>query len=147
MQFEDVNTKPVGFLEYYESQNKKIKNLRAHARSTNGLLDPDAVITNNSSYVLSDVEKLALSRGLKYAIPPSKPDSADYFSNFEVLFNDLNFLPFKGSAEDKAFLKQKVGELAYTSLYNFNINRNKLMNMPREQFDALKKLSGIHFPL
>ena len=122
-------------------QNRKILKLRSNARSTNGLLDIDSVITNTSSYELSDIEKLALSRGLKYALPPSKISTGDYFSNFEVLFNDLEYMPFNGSKEDKSFLKQKVGELAYSSLYNFNLNRSKLMNMPREQFEALIKLS------
>ena len=110
-------------------------------RSTQGLIDPETVIINNSSYDLSEVEKSALSKGLKFALPPRKLDKGDYFSRFEVLFNDLDNLPFKGTDEDKYYLKQKVGEIAYSSLYNFNMSRSKLMNLPKEEYDALIKLS------
>ena len=122
-------------------QERKVINLRSNSRSANGLLDPESVIVNKSSYELSDVEMAALSRGLKYALPPGKLQKGEYFSRFEVLFDDLKDFQFNGSTEDKFYLKQKLGEMAYNSLYNFNMTRSNMSNMPKEEFDALLKLS------
>ena len=45
-----------------------------------------------------------------------------------------------GSDEDEVYLKEKLSEIGYSSLFNFNMNRSKLMNIPREQFMALTEL-------
>ena len=78
---------------------------------------------------------------LKYSIPPGKLDSTDYFSRFEILFDDLKDFDFFGSDEDKFFLKGKFREMAVSSIFNFNANRSKLLNIPREELYALLKLS------
>ena len=54
---------------FRKTHMKKLLGLLAECKSANGLLDPDSVITNLSSYKLSDVDKMALSRGLQFTLP------------------------------------------------------------------------------
>ena len=67
---------------------KKLYNLGyfERDRDTN---DPDQVIHNFSSYVLSDVEKSLLAKGLNFSIPPKKLNFADYMCPFENLYKNV----------------------------------------------------------
>ena len=105
------------------------------------MLDPDSVITNLSDHVLSELEKLALANGLNFCLPPPKLKSSNYLSNFELLFNDLSKLTFNGSSEEEMFFRRSLAEMALSSYFNFNSNRAKLLNLPRDQFNTLKNLS------
>ena len=122
--------------------DRKVTNLRAEQQSTNSRLNPSDVITNLSNYELSTIELDALSKGLKYGIPPSKLKKGLYLSNYEMLYTRLQSHPsnFRGNEDDKALFKSKLREIAYSSLYIFNTKNHKL-NLPKEQFDALIKLS------
>ncbi|KAL5246892.1 hypothetical protein ACHWQZ_G018935 [Mnemiopsis leidyi] len=107
----------------------------------NGLLDPDSVITNLSDYVLSDVEKMALARGLDYTLPPTQLKKGGYLANFELLFGCLENKSFFGDNDEKLYFQNKLRNLAFSSLYNFNSSRHNLLNLPKEEMTALKQLS------
>ena len=51
--------------------------------------DPDQVIHNLSSYVLTDVEKSLLAKGLNFSLPPKKINFADYMTPFEQLYKGV----------------------------------------------------------
>ena len=119
----------------------KLDRLRVHARSDNGLLDPDSVITNLSSYTLNDIEKTALARGLNFTLPPKQLKKGSYLASYEVLFKRLDSMPFNGSNDDRLYFKNKLRDSAFSSLYNFNNNRLNLSNLPKEELDALKNLT------
>ena len=55
-----------------EKQDKKLYDLvlRNMGNNSDTCQDPDKVIFNFSSYNLSDHEKIVLSKGLSFAIPP-----------------------------------------------------------------------------
>ena len=98
--------------QWYKTHQNKILNLRAHERVDKGLLDPESVITNLSDYVLSDIEKEALSKGLNFCILPPKLKSGSYLSNFELMYGELNLkLPFNGSGEEKLLFSYESGSM------------------------------------
>ena len=94
-----------------------------------------------SSYNLSDIEKMALARGLDFTLPPSDIKKGGYLANFEMLFNKLDDDLFFGSNDDKLYLRNKLRDIAFSSMYNFNNARKNLLNIPKEELEALKLLS------
>ena len=53
-------------------------------------LEPDSVIFNRSSRILTDVEKETLALGLKYCFSPPKINFVKYFSAFEQLYCNIS---------------------------------------------------------
>ena len=123
------------------THDRKLLNLRAHAVSDNARLDPDSVITNLSSHILSDVEKRALSKGLNFSLPRPKLKKGSYLSSFELLFGDLSKCQFSGSSDDKQYFRKKLAEIAFSSMYKYNNTYRDLANIPKEELLALKALS------
>ena len=54
--------------------------------------DPDKVIFNFSSYNLHGHEKIVLSKGLRFAIPPKTIEYSELLVPSEMLFRDTNSL-------------------------------------------------------
>ena len=77
----------------------------------------------------------------KFCLPPQKLKTGSYLSNFELLYNDLQKLPFAGSDEDALYFRKTLSEIAFSSMFNYNLSRSKLINILREQHQALKNLS------
>ncbi|KAL5263627.1 hypothetical protein ACHWQZ_G008854 [Mnemiopsis leidyi] len=107
----------------------------------NSRLDPESVITNLSSYSLSDVEKRALAKGLNFTLPPPKLKKGQFLSSFEMLFADLSRCQFSGNQDESQYFRKKLAEIAFSSFYKFNNTRHDLLNIPKEEFRALKELS------
>ena len=100
------------------THDRKLLNLRAHAISDNARLSPETVITNLSSYSLSDIEKRALAKGLNFSLPPPRLKKGKYLSSFELLFGDLSRCNFVGNSDDKQFFRKKLAELTLKILFN-----------------------------
>ena len=77
-----------------ETQDKKlcILLLRNMANNSDIFQDSVKVIFNFSSYNLSDHEKVALSKGLSFAIPPETIEDSKFLVPFEMLFSNINNL-------------------------------------------------------
>ena len=123
------------------THQRKLTSLRARIRQDRYYLNPDSVITNLSSYILSDVEKSALSRGLDFTLPLPKLKMGNYLSDFELLHYSLSSRTFSGSEEDKLYVNKTLADIGFSSYFNFNSSRNNLLNLPKEEYDALLKLS------
>ena len=67
-----------------ETQDKKLCNLLLINMGNNSdtCQDPDKVIFNFSSYNLSDHEKIVLSKGLSFAIPPKTIEYSEFLVPF-----------------------------------------------------------------
>ena len=99
--------------------------------------DPDKVILNYSSHVLTENEKSLLYKGLNFAIPPKTLEYADYLLPFELLYRDIHNLDITN--EKKEVLKTKIKDCAFSSFNSYNENGAPLNSTP-EEFTALKSL-------
>ena len=115
---------------WYAKHQRKFTSLRVTFRLDAGLLNPDDVIVNQSDYSLLEVEKLALSNGLKFSLLPQKLKTGSYLSNIEALNFDLRNATFVGSDEDELCFKKTLSEIAFSSMFNFNTQRSSLINIP-----------------
>ena len=78
---------------------------------------------------------------MKFSLPPSKLKSCSYLANFEVLYQNLSESDFKGNEEDDVYLEETLSEITYSSYFNFNMSRRSLLNISRDQYNALLELS------
>ena len=51
--------------------------------------DPEQVIHNFSTHILTEAEKSALCSGLQFALLPKTLECADYMVSFELLYRDI----------------------------------------------------------
>ena len=91
--------------------------------------DPDKVIFNYSSHVLTESEKSLLCKGLNFAIPSKTLEYVDYLLPFELLCRDT-----------KEVLKTRIKDCAFSSFNSCNENGAPL-NLTTEEFAVLKSLS------
>ena len=124
------------------THEKKEKSLRAEKKLLSSCFSGEEVIFNYSDYVLSEVEKSALSKGLQFCLPPGKLKYGDYLANFERLFeqSDSRLLKERDLGQYNLF-HSELKEIALSSFYAHN-KRARSLNLPREEYLALKKLSG-----
>ena len=99
--------------------------------------DPEQVIHNFSSYVLSDDEKSLLSKGLNFALPPKKLNFADHMTPFELLYKNVKGCDLSQYKLD--ILKVDLKKIAYSSFNNYNFLRE--LNLSHPEYETLKKLS------
>ena len=99
--------------------------------------DPDKVIFNYSSHVLTENEKSLLCKGLNFAIPPKTLEYADYLLPFELLYCDIHNLDITN--EKKEVLKTRIKDCAFSSFYSY-IENGAPLNLTSEEFAALKPL-------
>ena len=76
--------------------------------------DPNKVIFNFSSYVLTKDKKRLLCKGLKFCIPPKKIEYADFLTQFELLYRDT--IMFKMKSENRDFLKKKFKDICLSTI-------------------------------
>ena len=80
-------------------------------RKFGSIVTSDKHIFNYSSYVLSDCEKLVLSRGLSFCVPPPCINSASVFAELELLYLQL-MKHSPASSCNVAYLKAHLADLA-----------------------------------
>ena len=117
---------------------KKLYDL-GYFESNNGENDPDQVIYNYSSYILTDMEKSLLAKGLNFSLPPRKLNFADYMTPFELLYRNVKDCDISSHTLD--VLKVGLKNIAFSSFNRYNYLRE--LNLSKNEFDALKKLSSM----
>ena len=50
-------------------------------------------------------------------------------------------MTFFGNNEDRLYFKNKLRDVAFSSMYNLSSSCHKLLNLPKEELRALKELS------
>ena len=112
-----------------QTNNNNVHNIRAiHRRKLINLgfdcefekLEPDKLIFNLSSRVLTNAEKEALSFGLKFAFPPKKLDFYQYFLSFEKTVKSLVDYPLYGDEGSSDVFKSSLKHFALTYYYSFD---------------------------
>ena len=119
-----------------EVHQKKLRNLQKSASKNE--LDPNKVVHNLSSTVLTEPQLKVLSRGLQFALPP-KLNYADYLCPFERLFRTTvkDFPTFYTG--DTTLLKTRLKEAALSSFHSFK-GQPPATNITPAERQALKEL-------
>ena len=99
-------------------QQRKLKNL-GYVSDCN--IDSSKVIFNFSDVILTEEEKCALSKGLKFSFPPFRLNFISHFLPFEKLFKDVFSMDFYDPL-NRGFqvFKQSLSHLAHSSFYSYN---------------------------
>ena len=116
-------------------QQIKLNNLFKDRKSQH---DPQKIVFNFSSYVLSEVERSLILKGLNFSIPPKKLNHVDYLVNSELFYRDIYKLDVL-SAEDLDFIKTKTKDIALSSFHTYN--NNVPQRLSKREFDVLKTLT------
>ena len=121
-----------------EKQDKKLYNLvlRNVGNNSDICQDPDKVIFNFSSYNLSDHEKIVLSKGLSFAIPPKTIEYSEFLVPFEMLFRDINGLEVGNLNKECA--NSRLRDSAYTSFKQ--VSKVSQKNLSKEEVKAPNNL-------
>ena len=119
-----------------EVHKKKLYNL-GYFGSDGGVNDPEQVIHNYSSYVLSETEKSLLAKGLNFSIPPKGLNFADYMTPFELTYQNVKNCDLSSHTLD--VLKVGMKNIAFRSYNRYNYLKE--LNLSVVEFKALKKLS------
>ena len=98
-------------------------------------IDPENVIFNSSSYVLSDNYKSLLSKGRDFSLPNKKVEILEYVCPFELLYCEVS--NFRKDSSDKELLKSKLKKLNLTSHRRFKDNVLE-GNLNKEELETLK---------
>ena len=116
-------------------QQKKLYKLLQGSNTEN---NPEKVIFNFSKYVLSNIEKKLVAKGLNFCLLPKQLKYADYLVHFELFYRDICNLEIL-SNEDLDFVKTKTKETALSSFRQYN--KNPQQNLSKEELTALTNLS------
>ena len=116
-------------------QQKKFYEVLQESKIEN---DPEKVTFNFSKYVLSDIEKKLLAKGLNFCLAPKQLKHADYLPHFELFYRDIRNLEIL-SNEDLDFVKTKTKETALSSFRQYN--KNPQQNLSKDELAALTNLS------
>ena len=100
--------------------------------------DPESVIFNFSSYVLSVNDKSLLPKGLNVSLPNKKVEISEYVCPFELLYREVN--DFSKDSSDKELLKSKLKELSLSSHRRLIYNALE-ENLSKKELESLKNLS------
>ena len=110
-------------------QQKEFNNLLKDKKPQH---DPEKIVFNYFSYVLSEAEKSLVGKGLNFSIPPNKLNHADYLVSFELFYRNicnLQVLP----TEDLDFIKTKTKDMALSSFGTYN--NNVPQHLSKGEFD------------
>lgn len=117
-------------------QEKKLINLGLRtAHETN---DPEKVIFNFSSRVLTSAEKSLLAKGLNLSIPPKLLNYADALSPFEVLYREIEESNQEFVNGEKEAFKASLKNIAFDFLHKYDPKVEQ--NLPPNEVAALKSL-------
>ena len=115
-------------------QKKKFWKLLQEKKTENDL---EKVNFTFSKYLLSDIEKKLLAKGLNFCLPPKQLKFADCLLHFELFYRNSRNLDIL-SNEDLDFAKTKTKETVLSSFRQYN--KNPQQNLSKEELAALTNL-------
>ena len=101
-------------------------------------IDPEKVIFDFSSYVLSDKDKSSLPEGLNFFLPSKKIEIQEQLCLFELLYCDVS--DFSKRRSDKELSKSKLKELNLSSHRRLKHSIPE-ENLTKKKLEPLKNLS------
>ena len=118
------------------THEKKLFNLGF--RSASDTNDPEKVIFNFSSRILTTAEKSLLAKGLNLSIPPKKLNYADTLCPFEFLFHDILKSEETLNTTNIDTIRSSLSNEALKCYNNYNPKLEQ--NLPPNEIEALKSL-------
>ena len=87
---------------------------------------------------MSSSEKVLLSKGLRFAIPPKQIDYSNFMTRFELLYRST--LDLSITTKEKDHFKIKLKDIALSSFKLFSANCKSENNLSEEEINSLKAL-------
>ena len=110
------------FSKYQNIQDKKICKL-SNSVVVDVSHDPEQVIHNFSSHIVTEAEKSVLSRSLQFVLPPKTLEYGYYMVSFELLYRDIKTTNLNTLQNET--IKSKLLDTAFSSFYKFKKNKSK----------------------
>ena len=105
---DSTNLKSIKHVEFIHS--RKLNTLLAEYLKSG--IDPDSVIFNYSNYVLNNIEKKVLSRGLRFSIYPNKLDYCSFLTPFGKRARGLQSRTINKKNLNFDYIKTKLKNIA-----------------------------------
>ena len=135
-----LNTKKIEKVK--DIQRKKL--FKLGLRSQYDKIPYEKIIFNYSSITLSDLQKEALSYGLKFAFSPLKLNYVKHFSSFETFFKNLSLEPVLNIMPDTLnYIKMRIQNIAYRSFYSFRPYESLRHKKFRSSLKELSKIQDL----
>ena len=99
--------------------------------------DPEQIIHNFYSNILTETEKSVLCRGLQFVVPPKALKYADYMVSFELFYRDI--ITTKLNTLQNETVKSKLLDTAFSLFDRFKKNNSKY-NLSETKLQALNSL-------
>ena len=125
-------------LEHQRVQDRKIFRLCTGQKSSASSFNPDDVVFNFSSRLISDKEKEILSKGLNFAVPPTRLNVCSFLTPFEKFYNRLKQEPVNvcsGFFPDS--IKARLKDVAYSGYRSYS---RPCFLYSQEELNTLKDL-------
>ena len=103
--------------------NKKLSNLIPgyEVKTARFSHDPNKVIFNFSSHVLTEDKKVYFRKGLGFLCHQKKIDYTDCLTQFELLYRDTAM--FEMRSENRYFRKNKLKDICFPILKSYNFDK------------------------
>ena len=124
--------------QHQRVQDRKIFRLCIGQKSSANSFNPDDVVFNFSNRLISDKEKEILSKGLNFAVPPTRLNVCSFLTPFEKFYNLLKQETVNvrsGVFPDS--IKARLKDIAYSGFRSYN-RPNALFS--QEELNTLKDL-------
>ena len=134
-----VSSNKKSILKCRHVQQKRLRNLIPGYKPETSLdsHDPEKVISNFSSHILSHSERSLLCKGPRFAWPPKKIDYAQFLLQFKLLYCDT--LQFNLPSEKRDLRKNKLKDICFSTLNSYNFDKVNT-NLTESESKALKEL-------
>ena len=124
--------------QHQRVQDRKMFRLCAGQKRLTNSFNPDDVVFNFSNRLISGKEKEILSKGLNFAVPPTRLNACSFLTPFEKFYNQLKKEPVNArSGFFPDSIKARLKDVAYSGFRSYS-RPNALYS--QEELNTLKDL-------
>ena len=107
--------------QHQRVQDRKIFRLCTGQKRLTNSFNPDDVVFNFSNRLISDKEKEILSKGLNFAVPPTRLNACSFLTPFEKFYNQLKKEPVNArSGFFPESIKARLKDVAYSGFRSYS---------------------------
>ena len=125
--------------KHKDVHKKKLVNLLSYIPEGHSTYhDPEKVVFNFSSLVLTESDKMLLSKGLNFAFPENVIPYEDFMLPYEVFYRGVK--NFAKTPEDEINFHARLKNVAVSSFSSFKQQNIDHTNLTQEELESLNKL-------